>query len=62
MEQLDLAQQWGWQTQEQLHFLVVERLREMHTPGIKNWDPRPEEHAQAHFERLRDERLLEVKP
>lgn len=62
MEQLDLAQQWGWQTPEQLHFLVVERLREMHTPGIKNWDPRPEESAQAHFERLRDERLVEVKP
>lgn len=55
MEQLDLAQRWGWQTPEQLHFLVVERLREMHTPGIKNWAPRPEEHAQAHFERLRGE-------
>jgi hypothetical protein len=59
--QLDLAQRWGWQTPEQLHFLVVERLRETHTPGIKNWEPRPGEHAQAHFERLRGERFPEVK-
>jgi hypothetical protein len=55
IEQLDLAERWGWQTPEQLHFLVVERLREIHTPGIKNWAPRPEEQAQAHFERLREE-------
>ncbi|MBK5356219.1 DUF4123 domain-containing protein [Pseudomonas sp. TH41] len=61
IEQLDLAQRWGWQTPEQLHFLVVERLREMHTPGIKNWSPQPEEQAQAHFERLRGELLPEIK-
>jgi hypothetical protein len=54
-EQLNLAQQWGWQTSEQLHFLIVERLREMHTPGIKSWDPLPEEQARAHFERLSSE-------
>jgi hypothetical protein len=59
--QLDLAQQWGWQTPEQLHFLIVERLREMHTPGSKNWNPRPEEQAEAHFERLRSELLSEIK-
>lgn len=60
-EQLDLAQQWGWQTPEQLHFLITERLREMHAPGIKNWNPQPGEQAQAHFERLRNERLPEIK-
>ncbi|NUU34984.1 DUF4123 domain-containing protein [Pseudomonas sp. C2B4] len=59
-EQLDLAEQWGWQTPEQLRFLVVERLREMHTPGIKNWIPHPEEPAQAHFERLRGELQSEI--
>lgn len=60
-EQLDLARQWGWQTPGQLHFLVVERLRELHRPGIKNWNPQPGEQAQAHFERLRRELLPEVR-
>jgi hypothetical protein len=60
-EQLDLAACWGWQTPQQLHFLIIERLRELHSPGIKNWNPQPEEQAQAHFERLRRELLPQTR-
>lgn len=54
-EQLSQARQWGWLAPEQVHFLILQRLKETELPVIKSWLPYAGETSQAHFERIADE-------
>ncbi|MEB0079629.1 DUF4123 domain-containing protein [Pseudomonas sp. CCI3.2] len=51
-EQLDLADDWGWTTPEQLEFLITQRLKEEKVKNIKSWLPLSGETSQVHFERI----------
>lgn len=51
-EQRQHADAWGWNTPEQLEFLLTHSLQ---TPGFElpvQWHPRPDETPDAHFERV----------
>ncbi|MGV8864341.1 MAG: DUF4123 domain-containing protein [Pseudomonas sp.] len=50
--QLDLADDWGWTTPEQLEFLITQRLKEEKGKVIQSWLPKLGETPQVHFERL----------
>lgn len=52
-ETLDLAQAWGWREPDSLHFLLIHSLQA--SPDFKPpafWNPRPDETANEHFERV----------
>jgi hypothetical protein len=54
-EQLSQARQWGWDTPQQLHFLIINALNETDPPRLRSWLPHAGEAPQVHFERLLNE-------
>lgn len=51
-KQLALADAWGWQSPEQLEFLLVQRLKDTDGALAERWQARPDETPAAHFERI----------
>jgi hypothetical protein len=55
--QLDCARTWGWQTPDQIHFLLTQSLQAPGYAPPSTWLPRPCETPAAHFERVYQEKL-----
>ena len=53
--QLALADAWGWQTPEQLEFLLVQRLKHADGALAERWQAHPNETAAEHFQRVYQE-------
>lgn len=52
-ETLQQARDWRWTTEEQLHFLALERLKNSRNRLAEQWQPRPGEAPERHYERVR---------
>lgn len=52
---LVLADRWGWQSPEQLKFLLIQSLKDSNITFSQRWQPRPEETPIAHFQRVYEE-------
>ncbi|MCP1478699.1 hypothetical protein J2Y88_001010 [Pseudomonas chlororaphis] len=50
--QLALADAWGWQSSEQLEFLLAQSLKETDGTLAERWQAHPEETPAAHFQRV----------